>query len=95
MFIYLCLDCGTTLDLKIFDTSFSVLSNKVSEKTSNAIKDMSLTDMTEIQVKSIPHLLKGRNLIGSARTGSGKTLAFLIPAVELMYKLKYEQRNGM
>jgi len=30
-----------------------------------------------------------RDLMGAARTGSGKTLAFLIPAVELMYKLKF------
>ena len=33
--------------------------------------------------------------MGAARTGSGKTLAFLIPAVELMYKLKFMPRNGM
>ncbi len=26
--------------------------------------------------------------------GSGKTLAFLVPAVELMYKLKFMPRNG-
>ena len=33
--------------------------------------------------------------MGAARTGSGKTLAFLIPAVELMYKLKFLPRNGI
>ena len=35
-----------------------------------------------------------RDLMGAARTGSGKTLAFLIPAVELLYKLNLKQRNG-
>ena len=35
-----------------------------------------------------------RDLLGAARTGSGKTLAFLIPAVELMYKLSFKPRNG-
>ena len=35
-----------------------------------------------------------RDLMGAARTGSGKTLAFLIPAAELMYKLKFLPRNG-
>lgn len=34
------------------------------------------------------------DLMGAARTGSGKTLAFLIPAIELMYKLKFMPRNG-
>ena len=35
-----------------------------------------------------------RDLMGAAETGSGKTLAFLIPAVELLYKLKFMPRNG-
>ena len=35
-----------------------------------------------------------RDLMGAAKTGSGKTLAFLIPAVELLYKLKFMPRNG-
>ena len=35
-----------------------------------------------------------RDLLGAARTGSGKTLAFLIPAVELLYKLSFLPRNG-
>lgn len=55
---------------------------------------MNFTHMTEIQSKTIPHLLEGKDLVGSAKTGSGKTLAFLIPAVELMYKLKFMPRNG-
>ena len=47
-----------------------------------------------LQAKAIPHLLEGRDLFGKAKTGSGKTLAFLIPAVELVYKLKFMPRNG-
>ena len=35
-----------------------------------------------------------RDLLGAAKTGSGKTLAFLIPAVELLYKLSFMPRNG-
>lgn len=58
------------------------------------IKDMGFTTMTEIQSKAIPHLLEGRDLVGAARTGSGKTLAFLIPAIDLIYKLKFKPRNG-
>lgn len=46
------------------------------------------------KAKSIPHLLEGRDLLGQAKTGSGKTLAFLIPAIELIYKLKFMPRNG-
>nr|XP_058966167.1 uncharacterized protein LOC131792783 [Pocillopora verrucosa] len=75
-------------------TEFQSLKEFVSEKTLNAITDMGFTNMMEIQHKSIVPLLKGRDLLGAARTGSGKTLAFLIPAVELLYKLSFKPRNG-
>ena len=49
---------------------------------------------TYLQAKALPHLLEGRDLLGQAKTGSGKTLAFLVPAIELLYKLKFMPRNG-
>ena len=45
-------------------------------------------------VDGVMLLCGDRDLMGAARTGSGKTLAFLIPAVELLYKLNFKQRNG-
>lgn len=87
---------GTDVGFEVSNnTSFSALSEKVCENTLKAIKDMGFTNMTEIQAKSIPPLLEGRDLVGAAKTGSGKTLAFLIPAIELIYKLKFMPRNGM
>lgn len=76
------------------DTSFTSLTNLVNENTLKAIKEMGFTHMTEIQHKSIRPLLEGRDLLAAAKTGSGKTLAFLIPAVELIVKLKFMPRNG-
>lgn len=76
------------------DLSFSSLKDIVSEPTLKAIEEMGFSEMTEIQAKSLPPLLEGRDLVGAAKTGSGKTLAFLIPAVELIYKLRFMPRNG-
>jgi ATP-dependent RNA helicase DDX18/HAS1 len=70
------------------------LADKVCENTLKAVADMGFTTLTEIQARAIPPLLEGRDLVGSAKTGSGKTLAFLIPAIELIYKLKFMPRNG-
>ena len=69
-------------------------SGGISEATLKGIQDMGFTHMTDIQARSIPHLLEGRDLVGAAKTGSGKTLAFLLPCVELIYKLKFMPRNG-
>ncbi|XP_015261791.1 PREDICTED: ATP-dependent RNA helicase DDX18 [Gekko japonicus] len=76
------------------DTSFASLAGLVSENTLKGIADMAFTHMTEIQHKSIKALLEGRDILAAAKTGSGKTLAFLIPAIELIYKLKFMPRNG-
>lgn len=73
---------------------FSSLGKLVSSNTLKAIEDMGLKSMTEIQYKTIIPLLAGRDIMGSAKTGSGKTLAFLIPALELIYKLNFKPRNG-
>lgn len=66
----------------------------LSEPTLKSIKDMGFTTMTKVQAKTIPPLLAGRDVLGAAKTGSGKTLAFLIPAIEMLYSLKFKPRNG-
>ncbi|KAF9187479.1 ATP-dependent RNA helicase [Haplosporangium sp. Z 767] len=64
------------------------------EPSKKAIVDIGFTKMTEVQARTIPPLLAGRDVLGAAKTGSGKTIAFLVPAVELLYKLKFKPRNG-
>ncbi len=56
------------------------------EHTAKAIDELGFKKCTEIQARSIPHILNGRDVLGAAKTGSGKTLAFMLPAVELLYK---------
>lgn len=50
--------------------------------------------MTEVQAKTIPPLLEGRDVLGAAKTGSGKTVAFMIPAIELLLRKSFKPRNG-
>lgn len=67
---------------------------ELSEPTNKALADMGFTTMTPVQAKAIPPLLAGKDVLGAARTGSGKTLAFLIPAIELLHRMKFKPRNG-
>ena len=66
----------------------------LSKPTMAGITELGYAKMTEVQARTIPPLLAGRDVLGAARTGSGKTLAFLIPSVELLYHAKFMPRNG-
>eukprot|EP01104_Vermistella_antarctica_P009979 TRINITY_DN2630_c0_g1_i1.p1 TRINITY_DN2630_c0_g1~~TRINITY_DN2630_c0_g1_i1.p1 ORF type:complete len:657 (-),score=185.47 TRINITY_DN2630_c0_g1_i1:1634-3604(-) len=75
------------------DLSFDSLD--ICEKTAKAIKeDLKFTEMTEIQARSIPVLLRGEDLLGAAKTGSGKTISFLVPAIEVLFRCGFMPRNG-
>ena len=56
------------------DNSFKKLG--ISENILKVINQEGFDVPTEIQEKSIPLILKGRDIIGGSATGSGKTLAF-------------------
>ncbi|KAF9425798.1 ATP-dependent RNA helicase [Podila epigama] len=74
--------------------NYEFSSLELCEPSKKAIVDIGFTKMTEVQARTIPPLLAGRDVLGAAKTGSGKTIAFLVPAVELLYKLKFKPRNG-
>ncbi|KZT43393.1 DEAD-domain-containing protein [Sistotremastrum suecicum HHB10207 ss-3] len=67
----------------------------ISELTKKGLKKSSFVSMTDIQAKSLPITLKGRDVLGAARTGSGKTLAFLIPVLEILYRRKWGPQDGL
>ena len=48
----------------------------------DALKDQNYSEPTEIQAKSIPLVLNGDDVLGSAQTGTGKTAAFAIPIIQ-------------
>eukprot|EP00045_Choanoeca_perplexa_P006510 m.55784 g.55784 ORF g.55784 m.55784 type:complete len:314 (-) comp13661_c0_seq1:1035-1976(-) len=75
-------------------TKFTAFKGLLSENSLQAVEEMGFTHMMEIQYRTIPFLIQKRDLLGAAKTGSGKTLAFLLPAVELLHKLKFMPRNG-
>lgn len=47
-----------------------------------AIKEIGYEIPSPIQLKTIPHLLEGSDIIGQAQTGTGKTAAFSIPVLQ-------------
>ncbi len=56
----------------------------LSEKTLSAVGAAGYTNPTEIQTRTIPELLAGRDILGTAQTGTGKTAAFVLPMVDIL-----------
>ncbi|KAG9291025.1 hypothetical protein G9A89_012897 [Geosiphon pyriformis] len=74
-------------------TTFAEL--PLSSNTLKGLTNSNYIEMTEIQCKALPLALAGSDILGAAKTGSGKTLAFLIPLVELLYRKKWTQFDGV
>ena len=45
----------------------------------DGVKAVGYIEPTPIQLRAIPLVLAGRDVIGSAQTGTGKTAAFALP----------------
>ena len=54
----------------------------LSKALTDVLKQFGFTEPTEIQEKSIPLAMEGKDIIGGSATGSGKTLAFASPIIE-------------
>ena len=50
----------------------------------STITDIGYETPSPIQAQTIPHLLKGLDLLGHAPTGTGKTAAFALPLLSRM-----------
>ncbi len=54
---------------------------------------MGFADPTPIQTGTIPVILRGSDVVGSAQTGSGKTAAFALPLLQRLQELPPENRH--
>jgi len=63
----------------------------VDERLKNNVQTKGYVDPTPIQDKSIPHILRGSDVVGIANTGTGKTAAFLIPLIHKVLTQKREK----
>jgi len=62
----------------------------LSPKVMQAVQKIGYENPTPIQMQTIPLLLAGKNLLGTAQTGTGKTAAFTLP---LLSRLNFGDKN--
>ena len=58
----------------------------LSEKVLEGVRAAGYTEPTPIQLRAIPLVLSGKDVIGSAQTGTGKTAAFALPILSKLGK---------
>ncbi len=56
------------------------------ESVVHGVQSMGYVDPTPIQLRAIPLILEGKDLIGSSQTGTGKTAAFALPILSKLAK---------
>lgn len=70
-----------TEQVEVFEPEHKFADFNVDARLKTNITRKGYTDPTPIQDKTIPHILRGSDLVGIANTGTGKTAAFLIPLI--------------
>lgn len=71
---------ATPVDIPPQDTEFSKLG--LNDALAFSVAEKGYTTPTPIQARSIPLILAGRDVTGSAQTGTGKTAAFALPILQ-------------
>mmetsp|Transcript_7486 Transcript_7486/g.11105 ORF Transcript_7486/g.11105 Transcript_7486/m.11105 type:complete len:726 (+) Transcript_7486:170-2347(+) len=72
----------TPEDSDKFDTTIDFKGLHLSRPLIRAVEELGYEHPTTIQSRSIPYIMNGQDICGSAETGSGKTAAFLLPTFE-------------
>eukprot|EP01018_Ginkgo_biloba_P036705 Gb_38528 [translate_table: standard] len=59
-----------------------------------ALSKKEITKPTPIQLKAIPLILEGKDVVARAKTGSGKTLAYLLPLLQKLFSDNGATKSG-
>jgi ATP-dependent RNA helicase DeaD len=59
-----------------------------------SIREVGYTEPTPIQEKTVPPVLRGRDVLGCAQTGTGKTAAFALPILQRIARAEDFDENG-
>src|SRR5512138_3887178 len=64
----------------------------LSQAMLDGVKAMGYVEPTPIQLRTIPLILQGKDVIGSAQTGTGKTAAFALPILSQLERHEPQPR---
>jgi superfamily II DNA/RNA helicase len=59
----------------------------------DALRQLNISECTEIQRNTIPLILEGKDISGLSQTGTGKTFAFALPLIDRILRTKESAEN--
>lgn len=65
---------------------------RIADSIKSSIAELGFKKPTDIQFKTIPHILDGEDVLAIAQTGTGKTAAFAIPILHQIQQSKIDHR---
>lgn len=78
---------GRDSAMHLSDTKFQDI--PLSRQSMNALTTiLKFERMTKVQEATLPHIMRGSDLVAKARTGTGKTVAFVLPSIESLVSRK-------
>ncbi|XP_033497378.1 putative ATP-dependent RNA helicase DDX28 [Epinephelus lanceolatus] len=67
---------------------------RICKELVEALDSINITHPTTVQLKTIPKVMKGYNILCAGETGSGKTLSYLLPVVHRLQAEKEHEMNA-
>lgn len=65
------------------------------EEITQATEEKGYTEATPIQLKVIPLIIKGHDILASAQTGTGKTAGFTLPLLQVLMNTRKNERHTL
>src|ERR1700686_633059 len=63
------------------------------EEIIQAIEEKGYTEATPIQMKAIPLIIQGHDILASAQTGTGKTAGFTLPLLQVLMNTRKNEHS--
>lgn len=74
------------------DTQLTFEAFGLSPELVRAVGEAGFSEPTPIQTQAIPHILRGRDVLGRAQTGTGKTAAYVLPIIDILSETRARAR---
>lgn len=88
---------GKSVVEKVFSNGKKFSDLNIHKYLVSNLEKINFTSLTNVQEKSIPEIMSGKNVLIRSQTGSGKTLAYAVPIIDALQGInpRIQRNNGV